>query len=744
LFDEIKKDNPDNSPEFIHSLNVFFTRVLFCYFAEDTNIFDDNLFSYSVESHTQSDGSDLDAFLNRLFLVLDTHENDRKNLPAYLDKFPYVNGGLFKGAIKCPQFTSKSRQLLIESGNSNDWSSINPDIFGSMFQAVISPKNRGNLAAHYTSVPNILKVIEPLFLDELKKEYEKAIGNENKLKKLLYRISNIKLFDPACGSGNFLIIAYKELRRLEINILEQLGGFMFSGIYLHNFYGIELDDFAHEIAKLSLWLAEHQMNVEFFDKFGRTSPTLPLKEAGNIICGNACLLNWDNICPKSINDEIYILGNPPYSGARKQNSQQKSDINHVFSFFKGRGGLDYISCWFYKGAEYIENTNYGFSFVSTNSICQGNQVSLLWPLIFEKSLQISFAHQTFKWKNNAKDKAGVSVVIVGVKDDKFIQRKYVYKKNIKIETNKISPYLTPNSNLIVFPRSKPLRNVPEVVYGNQAIDGGFLTLSELDKIDIINKDSRAEKFILRLYGGNGLINGISQYCIWVTEDNYSEAVQIEEFKNRFDKVLNFRKNGGQVARSLVDIPYRFRYVHESKESIILIPSTSTEERIYLPVDIKFGKVQTLHSVQVIYDADIYILSFLLSNIHFLWVKAVAGGLETRIGYSNTICYNTFPFPDVNSNQEQDLRSCALRILSVREKHPEKTLAQLYDPDKMPEDLKEAHRLNDEAVERCYRSAPFNSDEERLEYLFKLYEKMIEEEKEIDTLFQTEKPKRKRK
>jgi type I restriction-modification system DNA methylase subunit len=342
LFDEIKKDNPDTSAEFSHNLNIFFSRLLFCYFAEDTNIFEDNQFSHAIESHTRGDGSDLDEYLNRLFWILNTPKDNRGDIPNFLNAFPYVNGGLFKEGIPCPKFTSKSRQLLIDSGDSNDWSAINPDIFGSMFQAVISPEHRGGLGAHYTSVPNIMKVIEPLFLNDLKEEFENASGNEKKLRELLHRISKIKLFDPACGSGNFLIIAYKELRRLEMLILKELGGLAFSGIHLNNFYGIELDDFAHEIAKLSLWLAEHQMNVEFFNEFRRTNPTLPLQEAGQIFCGNACRLDWEKVCPKNEGDEIYIIGNPPYVGQKNQSDFHREDLNYVFQKHDNYKKLDYI------------------------------------------------------------------------------------------------------------------------------------------------------------------------------------------------------------------------------------------------------------------------------------------------------------------------------------------------------------------------------------------------------------------
>ena len=389
LFDEIKKDNDDNSPEFVQDLNIFLSRLLFCFFAEDTAIFEDNQFTNAIASHTQTDGSDLNTYLDTLFEVLNIHQDDRKNLPAYLNAFPYVNGGLFAKKHSVPKFSATSRKILIESGN-QDWSAINPDIFGSMFQAVISEDQRGSLGQHYTSVPNIMKVIEPLFLNELKEEFEKAKGNKNKLNALLFRIQKIKIFDPACGSGNFLIIAYKELRRLEMQIFKETDSFVYSQISLSNFYGIELDDFAHEIAILALWLTKHQMDVEFYKEFGRTNPTLPLTEAGNIVQGNACRLDWEKVCPKKENDEIYILGNPPYLGYSRQTTEQKKDMDLVFKSVKDYKKLDYISCWFYKASLFIFKTDSQFAFVSTNSVTQGEQVGLLWTHIFNKKLEISF------------------------------------------------------------------------------------------------------------------------------------------------------------------------------------------------------------------------------------------------------------------------------------------------------------------------------------------------------------------
>lgn len=378
----------------MHNLNAFLSRLLFCFFAEDTEIFETKQFTYAVESHTQDDGSDLNVYLDKLFEVMNTEACNRAGLPVYLEAFPYVNGGLFRNNHPAPIFSRRSRQMLIESGEL-DWSAINPDIFGSMIQAVITPEHRGSLGMHYTSVPNIMKVIEPLFLNELKDEFSAANGNIKKLYTLLNRIQKIKIFDPACGSGNFLIIAYKELRRLEMKIFKALNSLALSDINLGNFYGIEIDDLAQEVATLSLWLAEHQMNQEFFKEFGRTKPALPLMETGNIVHGNACRLDWEEVCPKKDGDEIYVLGNPPYLGSSMQSIEQKEDMTFVFRGIDGYKNLDYIACWFLKGANYIQNYNAKFAFVSTNSICQGEQVALLCPNIFKKNLEIGFAHTSF-------------------------------------------------------------------------------------------------------------------------------------------------------------------------------------------------------------------------------------------------------------------------------------------------------------------------------------------------------------
>ena len=401
LFDLIKVDNPASDPKSVHSLNVFLSRLLFCYFAEDTGIFTSKLFSNSVESHTSKDGSDLQEYLQKLFKMLNTE--DRSGLPAYLQAFPYVNGGLFAETHPVPKFSTKSRAVVIECGSDLNWSEINPDIFGSMIQAVVDVEQRGNMGMHYTSVTNIMKVIEPLFLNDLYAEFERRKDSAKKLVELQQRIAKIKIFDPACGSGNFLIVAYKELRKLEMEIFKQIAiaskkaDFGFSGIQLSQFHGIELDDFAHEVALLAMWLAEHQMNLVFMERFGKVKPTLPLKPSGNIVCGNAARLDWNAVCPRGDDTEVYLLGNPPYYGAKKQSKEQKADIARVFHDSTTYKNLDYIACWFLLAARYIKGANVRAGFVTTNSVVQGDQVGLLWPSIFKQDVAISFGYQPFKW-----------------------------------------------------------------------------------------------------------------------------------------------------------------------------------------------------------------------------------------------------------------------------------------------------------------------------------------------------------
>lgn len=727
LFDEIRKDNPElNSKEQLHSLNVFLSRLLFCFFAEDTGIFDPKLFTNAIKNYTQPDGSDLHDYLDKIFTVM--NHNQRDDLPDYIGKFPYVNGGLFRDNHPVPQFSFKSRQLLLENGDL-DWSVINPDIFGSMMQAVVDSAQRSGLGMHYTSVPNIMKVIEPLFLNDLKEEFEKSLDSKAKLEKLLTRIANIKIFDPACGSGNFLIIAYKELRNLEIAIMQRIDeltgkpSMMFSQIHLSKFYGIEIDDFAHEIAKLSLWLAEHQMNMRFEKEFGRTLPPLPLKDSGNIVCANACRINWDDVCPKSPDDEIYVLGNPPYLGSKIQTSSHKSDMSFAFNSQKNFKDLDYIACWFYKGSLYIKNHNIKLAFVTTNSICQGNQVTMLWPIIFNMSLEIGFAYPSFKWSNSAKHNAGVSCAIICVRN--IINHcKYIFSNNVATEVSNINAYLTKNSTTLISPSYLPISGFPKMTLGNMPVDNGNLIFLNKEYIDFINSVPESKLLFRKLYGSMEIINGNFRWCLWINNDLFHLVDSIPQIKKIIDNVKSFRLSSkDKGTQKLANNPYQFREMNEAKNHLIAIPRVSSERRDYIPIQFLDKSNIISDSAQVIYDPEPWIFGVICSKMHMVWVRAVAGRLETRIRYSSTLCYNTFPFPNISEDQKKRIEMYVFDVLDEREKHSEKTLAELYDPDKMPDGLRQAHHNLDIAIEQCYRTKPFASDEERLEHLFTLYEQM---------------------
>lgn len=732
LYDEILKNNPTKDKAEIHALNIFLSRILFCFFSEDTGIFEQGLFTTSIGSHTQLDGSDLNSYLKTLFKIL--NEQNRDSYPAHLQKFPYVNGGLFAEEYPIPVFSRQSRKIIIECGEL-DWSQINPDIFGSMIQAVVDPEHRGNLGMHYTSVPNIMKVIEPLFLNDIQEEFEKNKTEPSKLEKLLLRIKKIRIFDPACGSGNFLIIAYKELRKLEIKILKQLQSLspkwsddktlIMSSIRLSQFYGIEIDDFAHEIAILSLWLAEHQMNVQFRNTFGTSKPALPLKDGGNISRSNAILINWLKVCPKDNEKETYILSNPPYLGARLQNDEQKYDMKITFdNVLDGYNNLDYISCWFLKAAHYIKNLNAKFAFVSTNSICQGSQIALLWPLIISDNLEIFFAHQSFKWSNNAKFNAGVICVIIGVRN-KDKGNKFIYKDNLKYEAKNISCYLTDNYSTFVESRKQTISKIPKMSFGNMPNDGGNLILSKQEKDLLLKSNPEAGKFIRLLLGSQEYIRGEKRWCLWINPMNVNEAQNIPFIMDRINKVKSYRLMSKRAAtKKLALTPYRFGEIRHKDSNQIIIPSVSSDKRAYIPIGFLDNNTIVSNLGLVIYDAEPWTLSLLTSKMHMIWVNAVCGRLGIGIRYSIEMCYNTFPFPELTDKQKEELTLYACNVIDAREYHSEKTMAELYDPDKMPVNLSEAHKNLDVAIERCYRSKPFNSDEERLEYLFKLYEEMI--------------------
>ena len=728
LYDEILKDNPTKMHEEVHALNVFLTRLLFCYFAEDSNIFADNIFTQSISSHTQVDGSDVASYLERLFEVFNTPDKERdSSLPNYLKAFPYVNGGLFRDKQLVPRFTTKSRNILVDIGTL-DWSEINPDIFGSMIQAVVTPEHRGDMGMHYTSVPNIMKVMQPLFLDELYEEFEKAKGNTKKLNLLHLRIQNLKIFDPACGSGNFLIIAYKELRKLEMLIFKEGGLLISPSIKLTQFYGIELDDFAHEVAILSLWLAEHQMNVLFKKEFGTVPPALPLTDGGNIVYGNATRVDWEEVCPKVNGDEIYILGNPPYLGSSMQNKEQKADKEYVFQGISNYKNLDYIACWFYRGAEYIEGVNAKYAFVSTNSINQGEQVGMLWPHILKDNLEICFAHTSFKWQNNAKSNAGVIVSIIGMRNISQ-SKKYIYKHLIKQSVTNINSYLVNAKNIIVNKSTKPISNLPVMVFGDAPKDGGHLILSSTEKDDLIKENNQSEILIKKYIGAYEYLNGKERWCLWIDNElKLNIAKTISSVKNRFIKVKESRLASPKVpTQEFAEYPHRFVEIRYRKtQSTLIVPVVTSERREYIPIGFIDGDA-IITNASVIYDSEPWNFGVITSKMHMSWMRAVAGRLKTDYRYSSVLCYNTFPFPSITDKQKEEITELVFNILDEREQHSEKTLAQMYDPNKMPQGLKEAHHQLDLAIEKCYRNKPFENDEERLEYLFKLYEEMIAKE-----------------
>lgn len=747
LFDLIRERNDLSKPEDIHALNVFLTRLLFCFYAEDTGIFKQGQMTSGIQSTTQEDGSDVDQFFTDLFTVLNLDDNApvRKSMATHFQEFPYVNGGLFEADEPIPEFGRKARRLLIDCGNMN-WSEINPDIFGSMFQAVIDEEQRGNLGQHYTSVSNIMKVIQPLFLDKLYAELEKSRKNERKLKELLLRLQNLRIFDPACGSGNFLIIAYKELRKLEMEVIDALNivsdqaEMYYSGIRLSQFFGIEIDDFAHEVAVLSLWLAEHQMNMTFKEKFGFVDAALPLKDSGHIVCGNALRLSWEQVCPafNGAGDpyEIYICGNPPFLGTTERSKEQSEDMKHVFASFKSIGYLDIVAAWFWKGANFVKGKTAKCALVSTNSISQGDQTSLLWPPIFNLGISIDFCYQTFTWSNNAKDKAAVHVVVIGLKnkdDESTVPRIFEAKKDktTVLEVDNISPYLLPGPNLAVFPRTRPIAPIAKMIKGNQATDGGNLYVTSEERKAFIEKYPQNSHWIRKILGSKEFINGGERWCYWLAEIPLEEVMEIPEVASRVQKVRDLRiKAGHAAALKGAERPHTFLQIAQPPSGhYLLVPSVSSERREYVPMGFLGVEVISSNLNMMVPNATPYEFGILSSEMHNDWMRTVAGRLKSDYRYSATLVYNTFPWPEANDRQRKKIEELAEEVLLIREDYPDKSLSKLYDPKEMSEPLLEAHKALDRAVEKLYREKPFRDATERLEHLFARYEKLIAEEKE---------------
>lgn len=574
LFDRLKEANEFSTPKQLHALNVFLTRLLFCYFAEDTGIFPKNAFTKVIAEASGENGEELPDLLAQLFRVMNQSENKRpEDLPAHVAQFPYVNGGLFHDDLPVPEIRGKGRRMMIECGQLA-WEAVNPDIFGSMFQAVLEEESRDALGQHYTSVPNIMKVIRPLFLDNLYTELKKSKGDHTKLKALLERLTRIRVFDPAMGSGNFLIIAYKELRRLEMSVfraMQDVNGqheIFMSGIRLDQFYGIEIDDFAHEIAQLSLWFAEHQMNNLFAKEFGHVEPLLPLKDSGNLVLDNSLRVDWNQVCPVEDEHEIYVCGNPPFLGSKGRSSEQNRDMAIVFGDLKKHGYLDYVASFFFKGAKYIRGDGASLAFVTTNSICQGEQVALLWPNIHALRIRIEFAYQSFVWRNSAKGNAGVHVAIIGLSTRRASRRLYQFLDNdwhVR-EVENISPYLIAGSDVAVESRSKPLVGSTTMVYGNKPVDGGYLLFTTKEKNQLINEDPDIQKWVKPILGADEFLYAKERWCLWLNDVSEEQFSRSPVAKRQVGKVRKFRMDSTKPATNKSSAwPHRFGEVRHPED-----------------------------------------------------------------------------------------------------------------------------------------------------------------------------------
>ena len=738
-------------------ISKLLTRLVFCFFADDTGIFNRNDLRRYLEDNTKADGSDIGAHLGQIFYVLNTPEDGRQDtMQGALKALPYVNGGLFKEPLPAVFGSRDIRDTLMKCVEFN-WSRISPAIFGSMFQSVLNEKERHDLGAHYTSEENILKVINGLFLDEIKDELEAAKTNHEKLNALWEKIAAITILDPACGCGNFLVIAYRELRRIELEIIKKLykdsvkkvdEGHItlpmevdikkLSKLSVERMYGIEIEAFPAEIAKLSLWLMDHIMNVELGTYFGKPFRKLPLTEQPHIAQGNALSMDWEQVVPK--NKLTYILGNPPFIGSKIMSDEQRAEIAELFG--KGGGVLDYVSGWYLKAAQYIQGTNISVAFVSTNSITQGEQVGILWKEMIEKyGVHINFAHRTFKWNNEAPGKAAVYCVIVGfaqfeVKQPKLYSYEDIRKAAHESFVKQIDAYLVDAPNVFIESRSKPISDVPEIGIGNKPIDGGMYLFTTEEKVEFLRKEPKAEKFFRRWIGSDEFLNGWERWCLWLGDARPEELHEMPEVMRRIEAVRQSRlMSKSAPTRKLADTPTRFHVENIPTDNYLVIPEVSSERRRYIPIG--FEKPDTLASnlLKVMPHATLYHFGVLESAMHMNWMRAVCGRLESRYRYSKDIVYNNFPWPENPSeDKKREVEEAAQAVLDARAAHPAATLADLYDPNTMPADLLKAHHRLDRAVDACYdppsRKASegqgkkgFKSEPERLEFLFERYKEL---------------------
>jgi hypothetical protein len=761
-----------------HELEVMLVRLLFCLFAEDTTIFEKQQFTEYIELRTNPDGSDLGIHLGQLFQTLNAAEDKRqKNLDEQVAAFPYVNGSLFAETINLASFNSEMRSKLLKCCYF-DWSIISPAIFGSMFQSVMNPKERRNLGAHYTSEKNIRKVIDGLFLDELKEEFENIKTNKSKLIKFQEKIAKLKFLDPACGSGNFLIITYRELRLLEIEILKIL----FKGQYVTDvstlskidvdaFYGIEYEEFASQIAQVAMWLIEHQMNMKLSAEFGEYYKRLPLRKSATIVHGNALRIDWQSLLnpvnsiyieaehvniykgeepvekykvanikaktvtivegakPKTKEKTTfdYILGNPPFIGTAYQSKEQKEDMARVFNGVKSFGMLDYVCAWYIISAKVIQNSTTQVSFVSTNSISQGEQPAVLWSELLKLGAKIKFGHRTFKWNNEAKGKAAVHVVVIGFQFGDS-QNKTLYEYHdisgepLSRKVKNINPYLVAGDDLTLASISKPICSSPIMQSGSALNDGGFLILTEEEVNLIVNADSKYKKLIKKFYSGQDFLNGSNRWCLWLKFTEPSELKSNSFIIERLKKVKEFRENSSRTqTKRMAAFPYLFSEERQPTSDFLLIPKVSSENRTYIPIGYMTKDDIITDKNFFVPKASSYHFGVLTSLMHMTWMRYVCGRLKSDYSYSNTIVYNNFPWPqDLPKQKIQGVEKLAQQVLKVRERYPKSSLADLYDPLTMHADLVKAHQDLDKFVDTCYRAQSFDTEMQRIEFLFDLY------------------------
>ena len=759
LYVELIKDNHDwGSAEKRHDMNHFMARLIFCFFAEDTDIFvSDNLFTATIDQMANRDGSNTHEVIGEIFRAMNTAIPKRAEakLPRWADTFPYVNGGLFSGSTDVPRFSKIAQRYLSHIG-SLDWTQINPDIFGSMIQAVADEEERSVLGMHYTSVPNILKVLNPLFLDDLRAELEAAGDNARRLSNLRARMAKIRVFDPACGSGNFLVIAYKEMRAIEYEINKRRGEPQRrTDIPLTNYRGIELRDFSAEIARLALIIAEYQCDVTYRGQKEALAEFLPLDAQNWITCGNALRLDWLSVCPPTgtgvkfqaddlfmspldqaqidfANEggETYICGNPPYLGSTWQSTEQKEDLQRIFDGrTKSWKSLDYVAGWFMKAADYGLHTPTVSAFVSTNSICQGQQVPILWPLIFKTGHEIAFAHTSFKWANLASHNAGVTVVIIGI-SNRAGQNRKLFSLNSDGETEVresgfLNAYLINGANVIVEKRSRPLSSLAEMTFGSKPVDGGNLLFSSDEVSSLALTPEQRRKFIRPILGSEEFIAGKQRYCLWIKDAEAEQAKEIPAIGKRLEAVRAMRLASTKAATQQgAKWPHRFDERRQTgDEKVIAIAAISSENRDYLPCGPLPDGTIISNKLFALYDAPLWNMALIASRLHWVWIGTVCVRLEMRFSYSNTLGWNTFPVPKLTEKNRADLTAAAEGILLAREAHFPATIADLYDPEKMPANLRAAHDHNDEVLERIYIGRRFRNDTERLEKLFEMYTKM---------------------